>query len=207
MRNLLPQWQINYSATATSWPYQSATVCKDKWQGNHLKENHYGTLPCCVITFISAWEITLKLLVLHWEAMFWLGPAKMKKSLPAFFKAFLGQFAFQRHPRLQWRAAPEAVGTIDLLLIRESNQEERDRFLAGGGLGGCEHWDSQGLERVPAGSHAGNIGAAHHPAHHWLSTGWKEESEFYTPSTRWSKFQTKTLLFHVVIFAFNVLLN
>ena len=52
----------------------------------------------------------------------WLGPAKMKQSLPAFFKAFLGQCAFQRHPQLVWRATPEAVGTIDLLLIRESNQ-------------------------------------------------------------------------------------
>ena len=132
MRNLLPQWEINYSMPLTSWPYQSVTACKDKWWGNHLKGNHYGTSLLRVITFISAWEITLKVLVLHWEAMFWLGLAKMTQSLPAFFKAFLGQFAFQRHPQLVWRATPEVVGTIDLLLIRESNQGGEGPFPGSG---------------------------------------------------------------------------
>jgi hypothetical protein len=56
-------------------------VCKDKWWDSHLKGNHYGTSLLSVITLISAQEITLKLLVLHWEPVFWLGPAKMKSLL------------------------------------------------------------------------------------------------------------------------------
>ena len=35
----------------------------------------------------------------------------------------------------------------------------------------------------------------------------RRNQDVYMPSAKWSEFQTKTLLFHVVIFAFKVLLN
>lgn len=134
--------------------------------------------------------------------MFWLGPAKMKKPLSA-FKVFLLHFAFQRHLLLLVeRAALAAVGTSDLLLLRDTNWEDRELFPGRG-----EMWADMSRTGpvdwlVQAWSHAENLTTTGTP-----QVGRRNGGCISHGLTGLHFKYTKSLLFHVVIFAFNFLLN
>ena len=136
------------------------------------------------------------------------GACKDETVPPCLLQSLPGAVCFSKAPTACMKGYPRSGG-----YHRPSSHKRKQSGRRGavswqwGGLGGCEHWDWP----VDCEFQPGPVLEILELPITQLTVGspqvGRRNQGLYTPSTRWSKFQTKSLLFHVVVFAFNILLN